>query len=516
MNYFRVQSALIAGVQAIPITVESAQSRRLPYLQILGGSGQAAAELKERVVAALHSARLRVPARRITVQLLPGAHGLPLEHLDLAVALAILGGNGQFPASRVENLLVCAGLGLDGGLRPAANSAALRRLLAAGEFRSALLPWEGSEILSGAQLGAGGGFRTLGEVVSFLRGEIGAAKAEEGAEREAPEPSRVWEKIPGQPVAKRLLEVAAAGLHHSFLPGPASARADLLAHALSSLLPPLGAAEAEEVRAIYGHAGLDRGPSRPFHSFGAATGLPPLLPDRSLAKVGEALLAHRGVLYVENVVEHEAKLFPALLAPMRRGRFELSLANRRAFVPAEPLVLAHTGLCACGGLGSLRSACVCRPTEARRFRERWCRLLRYPFDLFLRLEPAGVPAGAEEPPEARATRVEGARALALSRQGRPNGRLTEAEALGAKAWAPGALSLLTAWEGRAEGRDLAPLLRVALTISDLRAAHEVGERDLFEARHYFFLEPGDAGAAGPPGRTEASSSAPETNSIPMP
>lgn len=512
VNFFRVKSALIAGVQAIPVQIESAQSRRLPYLQILGGSGKAAAELRERVVAAIFSSGLRVPARRITVQIQPGAHGLALEHLDLAVALAILGGSGQFPAPRVENLLICGALGLDGSLRPAGNRAALRRLLSEGGYSSAILPWEGSEVLSSSQLGAGGGFHTLFEAVEFLRGKGAGAQIGPRQEGEAPPPSRVFERIRGQAVAKRMLEVAAAGHHHALLSGPPGTGPELLAHALSALLPPLGASEEEEVRSIYSLAGIEQPPSRPFHALGSAPALPALLPDPALGRISGALLAHRGVLYLENVVEQDARVFPGLSALMKLGGFELSLASHRSFVPADPVVLAHSRLCACGGVGSARLACVCRPTEARRYRERWRRMLAFPFDLCLRLEEerADAPGEGLEP---RASRVLEARARMLARQGRPNGRLSEAEALAAGRWSPGALSLLSAWQARERGRELASLLRVGLTVCDLRAGARAEERDLLEARHYF---EGAEGAVVPPGRRLSIPSVPETNSMPIP
>lgn len=512
VNFFRVKSALIAGVQAIPVQIESAQSRRLPYLQILGGSGKAAAELRERVVAAICSSGFRVPARRITVQIQPGAHGLALEHLDLAVALAILGGSGQFPAPRVENLLICGALGLDGSLRPVGNRAALRRLLSEGGYSSAILPWEGSEVLSSSQLRAGGGFHTLFEAVEFLRGRGAGARLSPKPEGEAPPPSRIFERIRGQTVAKRMLEVAAAGHHHALLSGPRGAGPEILAHALSALLPPLTAAEEEEVRSIYSLAGIERFPSRPFHSLGSAPALPSLLSDSKLGRISEALLAHRGVLYLENVAEQDARIFPGLAALMKLGGFDLSAASRRSFVPADPLVMAHSHLCACGGAGSARLSCVCRPTEAKRYRQRWQRMLAFPFDLCLRLEE-GRAENPGEGLEPRAARVLAARARMLGRQGRPNGRLSEAEALSAGEWAPGALSLISAWQARERGRELASLLRVGLTICDLREGAKVEERDLLEARHYF---EGAEGEAVPPGRRPSIASAPETNSMPIP
>jgi len=510
MNYFRVQSALVAGIQAVPVQVECAQSRRLPYLQIVGASGQAASELRERVMAALDSSRLRIPARRITIQFQPAVHGLPIDHLDLAVALAILGSSGMIPAARVEKLLICGGLGLDGSLRPSANSAAIRRILRQGRFESAILPWIGSEILEDRQLEKGGGFRTLAEVVEFARGRESGHRSTLDPECIVPPPDQIWDRIEGQGVSKRMIEIAAAGSHHVLMPGPSSARADLLAHALSALLPPLSETDAEEVRSIYALAGMELGPSRPFFVFASSAGLPPLLRDRRLAKLEELLLAHRGVFFVDRVCERESLLFPDLLGPMLNGKFQARVGANRVEIPAEPIVVASTPGCACGAQGDSRLVCACRPTEAKRYRERWRRLLRYPFDLYLPIvAEAGFPQvnhAKDDSLEVRAERVQLARIRMMERQGKWNVRLRENEVLLAKPWKDSALKMMKVLRLRSEG--YFSLAKVALTVSDLRGAETVEERDLFEAKHYF-----------PEGETVsklASSEAPDTNSMAMP
>lgn len=491
MNYFRVRGVLIAGIQAIPVQVECAQSRRLPFLQVIGASASEAAELRERVIAALDAFRFRLPARRITIQFQPGVHQLPLAQLDLAVAVALLGSAGLIPSARTENLLFSGSLGLDGSLRACGNRAALRRILQEGSYASAVLPGEDSEVLREEQRMAGGGFRDLGEVVRFLRNASERPCQKENdvsdPERQAPPPGQIWNRIEGQEIAKRMLEIAAAGAHHVLLPGPSSLRPELLAHALSALLPPLSKSEFEEVRAIYALAGMDYlYPTRPFFSFGSSLGLPPLLADRRLARVEECLLAHRGVLYVDQICERGATLFPGLLPSMLTGTLQARLGQRRIAVPAECIVVAASPICACGAKGDERLVCSCRPTEARRFAEKWRRLLRFPFDLCL---PADREHGEEEevPWQERAERVLAARALMRARQGKENGRLLEEEAFSAKPWRENALKIWQLFGARevGEGGRALALARVALTISDLRAGHQVEERDLLEARHYF-------------------------------
>lgn len=522
MNYFRVQGALFAGMQVLPVEVECAQSRRLPYLQILGCGGSAAGELRERVLAALgtlQGGKFRLPARRFTVRVQPAVAACSPESLDLAVALALLGSVGLIPPERVAGVLACGRLGLDGALGGGARPAAFRRALRESGADTALLPWDGSEALSEGQLRRGGGFGSLAEVLAFLRDGRSAGRCRTvESETQAPPPGQIWSRLGGQEVAKRVLEISAAGAHHLLLPGPHAARADLLAHALSTLLPPLGAREAEEVREIYALAGMRHVlPSRPFHAWGARPALPSLLTDRRARSVEEALLAHRGVLFVDQVCERERELFPALLHPMLHGTLPARLHDRRAEMPAEVLLVAATPTCACGFRGDPRFACACRPTEAKRFEARWRRLLRYPFDLCLCLsaERAAEPTESDGLALARAERVDAARRRMENRQGRSNARLGEEGLFTGVSWGSKASRMWGALESRAPGdrASFLALARVALTICDLRAGQELSENDLLEALHYF---PGSAGADSVAGGRAARQSVPEVNSMAIP
>jgi magnesium chelatase family protein len=414
----------------------------------------------------------------------------------------------------LERVIACGNLGLDGGLRPLGNVAALARLLREEHFSSAILPWSGSEVLE--ETGRGGGFLHLENVIAFLRGHgTSVRKPKTNPETQPPPPDRIWSRIEGQEVGKRLIEVAAAGLHHVLLPGPVSARADLLAHALSSLFPALNDSEAEEVRSIYALAGMESScPSRPFFTFASSAGLPPLLADRRLAKVEEILLAHRGVLYVDQVCEKESLLFPAILPSMRYGKLQVRMGARRVEIPVSPLVVASGPVCGCGASGDSRRACTCRPTEVRRYRERWRKLLRQPFDLYL-------PIREERSRRAQVSwqechdRVGEARLRMQSRQGKANGYLAEEELFGLHPWKEETLSLWRALDFRSggeSGRSLS-LARVALTICDLRAGKCVEPADFFEARHY----QGDGYLEGEEtGRRAATGSGIEPNSTAIP
>jgi magnesium chelatase family protein len=501
MNHFRVQSALLAGIQAVAVEIECAQARRLPYLQILGGAGAAAGELRERVIAALgtlQGGKFRLPARRFTVEIKPAARGLAIEQLDLAVAVALLGSCGFFPKARAEAAVFFGRLGLDGALSGSLPAAAAKNLLAGRSL-----------VVQAPQ------FRSLAAVCEYLRGGEMPSVAPDlvAAEAAAPAPAQIWSRISGQALGLRVIEIAAAGAHHLLLPAPAGARADLLAHALSLLLPPLGPLESEEVRAIYALAGVAEAPSRPFHALGSRPELPALLRDRRFRSVEEILLAHRGVLHVPEVVEREAELFPALSYPMEHGALPARVNEHTRFAAADVVVVATTPLCGCGAKGDPLLACSCRPTEARRFETRWRRLLERPFDLFLRVHRERA---LDAVPDWRgsAARVAVARSRMRERGLGWNARLGEAALGSVVPWEPGASRLREALErreGAGGGARCAALVaaRVAVTLCDLREGAAVSEADLLEALHYF---PAGAGASGKAARAAV----PEVNSIAMP
>jgi magnesium chelatase family protein len=484
MNYFSVKSALISGVQALPVHVECVQSRRLPFLQILGISAGAAAELRERVLAALESSRCKLPARRFTVQIRPAGVNLPGKSLDLAVALALLGSSGLVPAGRMGRLLVCGALGLDGSLQESGGMAPLRMLLEGGEFDSALLPWSESGLLSEQQMERGGGFRTLSDLVNFLRD----AKARGSRNPAAPELSaassqQVWKGARLPELAGRALEISAAGMHHLLIEGPRRSDGMELASALASFLPALSAKEAEEIRNIYALAGIAPPAARPMHSFGKSSALPSLTFDRRFSRVEEALLAHRGVLFLDSVDGMNKSVFPLLCQPMQEGCAVILAAGQRSRLPFEPLVLASMASCSCGARGDPGRVCCCRPTEAARRSSKREQLLRQNFDLYLFLRP-DLRKESGQSPGARRERIEKARQTMLVRQGKWNSRLSGADLLAVKPWEENALAL---WRKLGE-RDLLPgpeaTARVALTISDLSGAEVVQERFLLEALHF--------------------------------
>lgn len=480
MNYFRVQGVGLLGLQGIPVEVECMQSRRLPYLQILGSTAGSAAEMRERVLAALESAGCRLPARRITVRFQPGIHGFPLENLDLAMALAILAASGKIPSNRLEEVLVSGSLGLNGHIQAVGSEFAAQKIFGSKKFRGAIVPFEESAWLSEPNLVHGGGFCTLAEVIAFLTGDKkGNCRIfPDQAGKKAP---KFWR---GTQSGARLLEIAAAGGHHTLLLAPDAAEVESLALALAQAQPPLGRAECLESEFFARLRGnMSNGEPAyiqiPFESKTESR-------NHAFHPLEELLFARNGVIYLDRLAERPAQSTAPVLSWMESGKVEWSRLGHRFTESLEATVIAGAATCECGGRNF--GKCSCRPLDLQKYRRRLERAAGGPFDLRYCLAQAGEKQEVDL--SALAERVAQARALMRRRKGILNGRLSAEDALCAKNWESKALlrlrSLSLGPAHRAPGQ--AALARVALTLSDLRGGSEVSEQDLLEARHYSWLE----------------------------
>lgn len=485
MKYFRVQSAVIFGIRALPVEVECVQSRRLPHLQILGCSSSEAMGLRERIIAAFGSSGIALPARRITVRLSPPLNGVwaAIEALDLAVALSILGSTGAFTQARVEGLIVYGALRLDGSILSESETLPLRRLFRERGVPGALLPWGASSVLEEEGVAKGGGFRNLGEILEFLRSgtEAGPRSAPTPPPQDVAPLDSVLETVVGQAVGKRVLEISAAGAHHTLLLGARGAGKTLLARSLPGLLPPL-ATEAREELALIHRFGNERWDGHP--PFRAPD--PQLSPRRLVGSgprlLGEFSLAHGGVLFLDELLERDRQFLEALRIPMERGTVPLGPTE----LPADAIVIGASNLCPCGGKGDPRSGCICSLTETRRYARRLSLALADRFDLRHVLGHASRDEKNSLAYNDLRRRIAVARAKMQARQRKPNGRLLLTECFRFKLWDKRAERRwrLELDRSGASQRSAGALARVALTISDLGEEAVVREKHVFEAAHY--------------------------------
>ena len=485
-------SASIVGVDGVPVRVEVDVSFGLPGLTIVGLAGSAVLEARERVRAALRNSGFEVPARRITVNLAPA--DLPKEGTghDLAMAAAILVATGQLEAD-LGRLALIGELALDGSLRPIPGAMALVAAARGAGIAEAIVPTD-----NGAESVAVGGVvvrpaACFGQVVRHL---AGLEELESLKPAPTPRTSPVREDVPdlasvvGQVVGRRALEIAVAGRHNLAFTGPPGVGKTLLARAGAGLLPPLAEAEAAEVSRIHSVAGVadPRTPVSPWPPFRAphhTISMQALVGGGPRVRPGEASLAHRGVLFLDETLQFRTDAIDALRGPIDAGTVLIARVDGVLKLPARFMLLAAFNPCACGWFGVDGRDCRCEDGARRRYQARLSGPMRDRLDLVVRLEPTvrSFRNVATEATAVVAARVDRATQAQRDRQGRPNAELGAVDLDTGHGFGGPLLDLL-----ELRGRQMALSLRrlhraarVARTIADLDGSSHVQRDHLDEA-----------------------------------
>jgi magnesium chelatase family protein len=370
------------GVDAPLVTVEVHLSNGLPSLSIVGLPETAVKESKDRVRSALINSHFEFPARRITVNLAPA--DLPKEggRYDLAIALGILAASAQIPPESLNEVEFLGELALSGELRPVRGSLPVA-LACAGSQRALVLPERNAAEASLCRRTRVYRARTLLEVCAHLHGRAELPEAEfPGARDVADYPDLA--DVKGQAQAKRALEIAAAGEHNLLLYGPPGTGKTMLASRLPGILPPLGESEALEAAAVSSVASgqipehwLQRPFRTPHHTASAAA----MVGGGSNPKPGEISLAHRGVLFLDELPEFQRQVLEVLREPLESGNICISRANAQVEFPARFQLIAAMNPCPCGYLGAGDGRCHCAPDQVMRYRRKISGPLLDRFDL---------------------------------------------------------------------------------------------------------------------------------------
>jgi magnesium chelatase family protein len=488
-----IQSFAFQGIETVPVEIQVQIAPGLPAFAIVGLPDKAVAESRERVRAALTALGLSLPPKRILINLAPADLLKEGSHFDLPIALALLAAMEVIPRDEVAEYAALGELGLDGriapvaGVLPAAIGASARGLgLICPAAQGAEAAWAGEAKL----LPAG----SLLQLINHFKGEQ-VISPPEPPPLAAPASGPDLADVKGQETAKRALEVAAAGGHNLLLIGPPGAGKSMLAARLPGLLPDLTAAEALEVSMIHSVAGLLSGgrllrrpPYRePHHS----ASQPALTGGGHRAKPGEISLAHRGVLFLDELPEFPRQTIEALRQPLETGRTTVARASAHVTYPARFQLVAAMNPCRCGHLGDPTRECAKAPRCGEDYQGKLSGPLLDRIDLFVEVQPI-APAELTRvlPGESTATvaaRVAAARARQRARYGEGGPTcnaeadgavlrdtiMAEAEALALAEQAAERLKLST--------RGFARTLRVARTLADLAGAERVARLHVAEA-----------------------------------
>ncbi|GAA0483222.1 YifB family Mg chelatase-like AAA ATPase [Streptomyces sp. NPDC046215] len=506
MGFARTCSVALTGVEGVVVEVQADLEPGVAAFTLVGLPDKSLSESRDRVRAAVVNSGAEWPQKKLTVGLSPASVPKAGSGFDLAVACAVLAAAERIDPREIAELVMIGELGLDGRVRPVRGI--LPAVLAAADmgYRQVVVP---ERTAAEAALVPGVsvlGVRSLRQLIAILADE--PVPVEEESLREGgPDPMLAGLSVPGvdtgaaallgqrrpdlaevagQSVARRALEVAAAGRHHLFLEGPPGAGKTMLAERLPGLLPPLSPQESLEVTAVHSVAGvlpagqplIDRAPyCAPHHS----ASMPSLVGGGSgTPRPGAVSLAHKGVLFLDEAPEFSGRVLDALRQPLESGHVIVARSGGMMRLPARFLLALAANPCPCGRHGLTGDGCDCSPQAVRRYRARLSGPLLDRVDLRVLVEPvarseltgAGAGAGAETTAEVAArVRAAGERAAAryADTPWRTNSEVPGHELRTRWRVAPGALEEVERdmERGLLTARGLDRVLRVAWTVADL-------------------------------------------------